>query len=138
MSYDLMVFEKYKAPAVRKEFMVWYEKQTEWSEEHDYQTISVASPSLKNWFMEMIEKFPPMNGKYTPNLDPFDESEAEDLERHSVDYSIGRDMIYAAFSWSVAEEAYEQMRSLAQKHGVGFFDVSGEKSEIILPDGTMI
>ena len=74
MSYDLMVFEKSKAPAVRKEFMVWYEKQTEWSEEHDYQTISVASPSLKNWFMEMIEKFPPMNGKYTPNLDPFDEN----------------------------------------------------------------
>ena len=88
--------------------------------------------------MEMIKKFPPMNGKYAPNLDPLDESEAEDLERHSVGYSIGRDMIYAAFSWSVAEEAYVQMRSLAQKHGVGFFDVSGEKSEIILPDGTMI
>lgn len=88
--------------------------------------------------MEMIKKFPPMNGKYAPNLDPLDESEAENLERHSVGYSIGRDMIYAAFSWSVAEEAYVQMRSLAQKHGVGFFDVSGEKSEIILPDGTMI
>ena len=79
-----------------------------------------------------------MNGEYAPNLDPLDEAEAEDLERHSVDYSIGCDMIYAAFSWSVAEEAYEQMRSLAQKHGVGFFDVSGEKSEIILPNGSMI
>ena len=110
----------------------------EWTEEHDYQTIGVSSPSLQNWFMEMTEKFPPMNGEYTPNLDPLDEAEAEDLERHSVDYSIGRDMIYAAFSWSVAEEAYEQMRSLAQKHGVGFFDVSGEKSKIILPDGTII
>lgn len=118
--------------------MVWYEKQTEWNEKHDYQTISVASPSLRNWFMEMIEKFPPMNGEYAPNLDPLDESEAEDLERHLVDYSIGSNIIYAAFSWSVAEEAYEQMRYLAQKHGVGFFDVSGEKSNIILPDGTII
>ena len=62
MSYDLMVFEKSQSPTIRKEFMVWYEKQTEWNEKHDYQTISVASPSLRNWFMEMIEKFPPMNG----------------------------------------------------------------------------
>ena len=29
MSYDLMVFEPAKAPAARKEFMAWYEKQTE-------------------------------------------------------------------------------------------------------------
>lgn len=32
MSYDLMVFEKTKAPATKKEFMAWYEKQTEWGE----------------------------------------------------------------------------------------------------------
>lgn len=138
MSYDLMVFEKSQSPTIRKEFMVWYEKQTEWNEKHDYQTISVASPSLRIWFMEMIEKFPPMNGEYAPNLEPLDESEAEDLERHLVDYSIGSNMIYAAFSWAVAEEAYEHMRYLAQKHGVGFFDVSGEKSDIILPDGMII
>ena len=55
-----------------------------------------------------------------------------------LDYSIGHDIIYAAFSWSVAEEAYEQMLSLAKKHDVGFFDVSGENGDIILPDGTMI
>lgn len=48
MSYDLMVFEKTKAPVTRNEFIAWYEKQTEWSEDHDYQNISVSSPSLKN------------------------------------------------------------------------------------------
>lgn len=138
MSYDLMVFEKTKAPATKKEFMEWYEKQTEWGEDHDYQTISVSSPALQNWFMEMKEKFPPMNGEYAPNLDPLDEDEAEDLEQHMVDYSIGHDVIYAAFSWSVADEAYELMRSLAQKHQVGFFDVSADVGDIILPDGTMI
>ncbi len=30
MSYDLMVFEKSKAPATKKNFMSWYEKQTQW------------------------------------------------------------------------------------------------------------
>ena len=103
MSYDLMVFERTKAPTTKKEFMAWYEKQTEWEEEHDYQTISVSSPALQNWFMEMKEKFPPMNGEYAPK-----------------------------------DEAYELMRSLAQKHKVGFFDVSGDDGDIILPDGIMI
>lgn len=55
-----------------------------------------------------------------------------------VDYSIGYDVIYAAFSWSVAEEAYGLMRALAQKHKVGLFDVGADEGDIILPDGTMI
>jgi len=93
--------------------MAWYEKQMEWEEEHDYQTISVSSPALQNWFMEMKEKFPPMNGEYAPNDDALDDD--ENLELHMVDYSIGYNVIYAAFSWSVADEAYELMRSLAQK-----------------------
>lgn len=136
MSYDLMVFEKTKAPATKKEFIQWYEKQTEWEEEHDYQTISISSPALQNWFMEMKETFPPMNGEYAPSIESIDED--ENLERHTVDYSIGYDIIYAAFSWSVVDEAYELMRSLAKKHNVGFFDVSSDKGDIILPDETMI
>lgn len=138
MSYDLVVFEKSKAPTTKKEFMAWYEKQTEWDEAHDYQTIGVSSPALQNWFMEMKDKFPPMNGEYAPNLDPLDEDEAKDLEQHTVEYSIGYNIIYAAFSWSVADEGYELMRSLAQKHKVGFFDASADDGDIILPDGTMI
>lgn len=136
VSYDLMVFEKTKAPAAKKEFMAWYEKQVEWGEEHDYETIGVSSPALQNWFMEMKETFPPMNGEYAPAPELLDEEEG--LESYMTDYSIGREVIYAAFSWSVAEEAYELMRSLAQKHKVGFFDVSSDDGDIILPDGTMI
>lgn len=37
-----------------------------------------------------------------------------------------------------ADEAYKRMRSLAQKYNVGFFDVSMDDGDIILPDGTMI
>ncbi len=136
MSYDLMVFEKTKAPTTKKEFLEWYEKQVEWSEEHDYQTISVSSPALQNWFMEMKEVFPPMNGEYAPPLELLDED--KNLEHYMTDYSIGRDIIYAAFAWLVAEEADEQMRSLAQKHNVGLFEVSADDGEIILPDGTRI
>ncbi len=136
MSYDLMVFEKTKAPASKKEFMAWYEKQAEWGEEHDYETIGVSSSALQNWFMEMKETFPPMNGEYAPASELLGED--ENLESHMTDYSIGRDVIYAAFSWSVADEAYALMRGLAQKHSVGFFDVSADDGDIILPDGTMI
>ena len=136
MSYDLMVFEKTKTPATKQEFMAWYEKQVEWGEEHDYDTVRVTSVALQNWFMEMKETFPPMNGEYAPDPKLLDTD--ENLERHMADYSIGQDMIYAAFAWSVADEAYERMRCLAKKHGVGFFDVSAENGDIILPDGTRI
>ena len=130
-----MVFEITKAPKTKKEFMAWYDKITEWEEEHDYETVSVTSPALQNWFMEMKETFPPMNGEFAPDDEAMEND--EDLESRLTDYSISYDSVYAAFSWSLAEEAYETMRRLAQKHGVGFFDASGD-GDIILPDGMMI
>ena len=135
MSYDLMVFEKSVAPNNRKDFMEWYKKQTEWSEDHGYDDPSVTSPALKNWFAEIEKTFPPMNG---PNA-PTDE-EIDDMENESylTDYSIGQEVIYASFSWSLTEEAYEKMKLLALKHGVGFFDVSTDDGEIIFSDGIKI
>lgn len=130
MSYDLMVFEISKAPAEKKEFMAWYEKQVEWDEDHDYQSVKVASPALQSWFSEMKNTFPPMNGDGSPTADMLKKDES--LASHMTDYSIGREMIYAAFAWSVAEEARQKMRVLAQKHKVGFFDVSGG-GDILLP-----
>lgn len=135
MSYDLMVFEITKAPKTKKEFMDWYDRQTEWAEEHDYETVGVTSPALQKLFMEMKDTFPPMNGKFAPEEEAI--ANDEDLESRLTDYSIGYNVIYAAFSWSVADEAYEKVRTLAQKHGVGFFDASGD-GDIILPDGTSI
>lgn len=136
MSYDLMVFEKKKAPQTKKDFLDWYEQQIEWNEDHDYQTIQVSSPALQNWFMEMKDTFPPMDGEYAPDPDLLDED--EDLELHTVEYSIGHDVIYISFSYSTMEEAYELTRKLATKHDVGFFDVSSEDGDIILPDGTIL
>ena len=124
MSYDLMVFEVSAAPKTKKEFMAWYGAQTEWSEDHSYQDHSVTSEPLQNWFKEMIEYFPPMNGPLA----------SDDVDDPKVtDHCIGNSVIYSAFSWSVAEEAYPKMRELAIKHSVGFFDVSTDNGEILFP-----
>lgn len=135
MSYDLMVFEKTKVPNKKTEFMKWYEEQVEWKEDHNYDSIEVTSANLKNWFMDMIKIFPPMNGEFAPDDDAIDDD--EELENHLADYSIGKTVIYAAFAWSVAEEAYESMLKLALKHDVGFFDVSGS-GDIILSDNNKL
>ena len=135
MSYYLMVFEPSHAPTTKRDFLAWFERQAEWSEDHDYDSADVTTPALKSWFMEMKETFPPLNGEFAPDNERI--AEDENVEKHLVDYCIGRSLIYAAFGWSAAEEAYALTRKLAQKHGVGFFDVSDE-ANIILPDGSLM
>lgn len=135
MSYDLMVFEKTKTPKTKVEFIEWYRTQTKWNEGHDYQNPIVTSLSLQNWYMDMKKTFPPMNGLDAPTDEQLEND--EELEDYLTDYSIGKDMIYAEFTWSQADSAYELTLKLAQKHGVGFFDVSGNE-DIILPDGETI
>ena len=54
MSYDLMVFEKSKAPKTKAEFMKWYEIQTKWSEENNCQICSPENSSFKATFTDMM------------------------------------------------------------------------------------
>jgi len=131
-----MVFEKARAPITKAEFMKWYETQTEWSEDHDYQTPSVSSLTLQNWYQSMKSVFPPMNGIDAPTDEQIEEN--EELENNLADYCIGRDVIYVAFGWSVANKAYELAKQLAKQHNVGFFDVSTDDGDILLPDGTKV
>jgi len=124
MSYDLMVFNPEAVPRARADFMDWYFKQTKWQEGHSYDDPAVCSTELKNWFLDIIETFPALNGPYA----------AEDPDDDTVtDFCIGKDVIYACFSWSVAEKAYEIMKEKAEKHKVGFFDVSAESGDILFP-----
>jgi hypothetical protein len=44
----------------------------------------------------------------------------------TTDYSIARDLIVVAFPGSKGAQAHELTRGLAGKHGVGFFDASGD------------
>lgn len=131
MSYDLMVFEAKKAPKNQKDFLNWYLLQTKWEEDHGYNDPKVSSSNLQNWFLEMIQTFPAMNGPLSPSDEEIDND--ENLEKHLTDYSVGKDIIYAAFNWSLSEEANRKMKELAVKHGVGFYDVSGS-GQIIWPE----
>ncbi len=124
VSYDLMVFDPAVAPRDPSDFEAWYADQTRWAEGHSYDDPAVTSQPLQAWFHEMRGFFPPMNG---PFASPLDNSTV-------TDHCIGRHVIYSAFAWSVAGAAYERMRTLARKHRVGFYDVSGQDGEVLFPD----
>ena len=124
MSYDLMAFEISKAPKEKEKFLKWYDEQTEWGENHDYNDINVSSEKLQNFYKEITKTFPNMNGEDCPDDEEFEKN--PELENYLADYSIGYDVIYIAFSWSKEEEAYNLMKELCEKYQVGFFDVSGE------------
>ncbi len=121
MSYDLMVFSAEAAPKTRAEFMTWYDAQTEWSE-HSYDDPAVTTIELKAWLSDITKIFPDMN---SPDAREDHESDYE------TDYSIGKSVIYIAFSWSLFTEANQLVIRLAEKHQVGLFDASG--TSILFP-----
>lgn len=126
MSYDLMVFDVSAAPKERPGFLEWYDAQTEWEDEAGYEDPARSTPELRAFFMELIQKYPPMNGPFSPETFPEDDSIV-------VDYTIGADLIYLGFAWSKAEQAYNDTFALAAKHGLGFFNVSSETADVWLP-----
>ena len=127
MSYDLLVFDAKVAPLLRDEFLEWYDVETEWEDEEGYDDPQRCTPELRAWFLEMIQKYPAMNGPLAPEDIPEDDSVVSD-------YSLGRHAIYIAFSWSKAEQAFEDTKAMAAKHGVGFFNVSSDTSDVWMPD----
>lgn len=129
MSFDLAVFAPEAAPRDRDAFIAWYFQQTEWNEGHSYDDPAITTPGLRAWFFEMIKAFPAMNGPFAAHLN----EDFEEPPRES-DYSIGKQMIYVGFAWSCADDAYELVRALAEKHKIGFYDVSSEDGEIVFPD----
>jgi hypothetical protein len=131
MSYDLMVFEPTAAPRSHDGFMEWYGRQTEWTEAHSYDDPAVSTVKLRTWFMEIVQAFPPLNGPLSTEQLPEDEASA-------TDYSVGKTVIYCCFAWSKAEQAYDAVFKLAEKHGLGFFNVSSGEEEVWLPkDGKL-
>ncbi|KIP87720.1 hypothetical protein H9654_04155 [Stenotrophomonas sp. Sa5BUN4] len=129
MSYDMMVFDASVAPREATAFIAWYEKQTDWNEDHDHDDPKVAAPALQAWFAEIAEHFPPMNGPLSDDEDDRDEV---------TDYSIAAHVIYGSFADEVAERAHEMVQVLAFQHGLGFFDASSDEAAIVYPDGTVL
>ncbi len=128
MSYDMMVFEASAAPReaalsslVRKADAVERAPRV--------RRPAVSSAALQAWFAEMAQDFPPLNG-------PFEQRRCR--PREVTEYSIGQQVIYGAFAYSVAKRAHGRVQDLDEKHGVGFFDVSADEAAIVFPDGLVL
>ena len=125
MSYDLMVFDPKGPPADREGFLMWYDNQTQWSENHDYNNPDITTPKLRSWFMEMINQYPAMNGPFA----------SDDIDNPKMsDYTIGESIIYVTFAWSQAVSAYQAVFNTAKEYEIGFFDVSSTNGEVWIPD----
>lgn len=133
MSFDLMVFDVDKAPKTKTEFLQWYKEVTDWKEGNMYDDITISSPSIQQWYYEMIKTYPPMNGQFSPTDEELEEIEG--LEERMTDYSIGDSFIYMCFAWSVADKAYDAAVKAAFNSGLGVFYLSAseEDMKIILP-----
>ena len=127
MSYDLVVFDPIVAPQDREKFVHWYRRTATWEDSRDDTVPGRCSPSLKSWFLEMIEIHPALNGPYAKPLglteDPLE-----------ADYCMADHLIYVAFSAS-KPAAYQTSFTLAAKHAVGLFAVSEPSGEVWFPDG---
>ena len=128
MSYDLAVFDKKKAPVHLAEFLKWYEKQTEWEGDYDYNDISHASVNLQRFFEEVKQIFPPMNGEFAPDDQELEDN--PDLEERLCDYCIGEDMIYLSFAYSMSGRAYDIIKRAAVFSDVGFFAPGEEEGPV--------
>ncbi|WMJ71044.1 hypothetical protein [Stenotrophomonas sp. 24(2023)] len=129
MSYDMMVFDATVAPREAVAFIAWFERQARWDEHHGYDDPALSAPALQAWFADIAQVFPPSEGPM---------ADAGQSGAHVTDYSIGQHVIYGAFAFSVAEQAHGLVQDLAEKHGVGFFDVGAEEAAIVFPDGLVL
>jgi hypothetical protein len=127
MSYDLMAFNPAAAPRRRDDFLKWYHSQTESQEPHTYDDPKNVELPLREWLEGFIKDFPPMNGPFAAPDEMIDDP-------HVTDYSMGKNAVYCCFAWSLADEAYQKMKGSTARCGVGFFNVSATKSEIVFPD----
>jgi hypothetical protein len=123
MSYDILVFDPAHAPGEREAFLQWWNAQAEWSEPHPYNDPALTTPSLRAWFMEMIERFPALSGPRAASRD-----------ERTASYCIGYHLIYVAISFD-KQATHERAYELAGKHRLGFFEASSPDGEIWLPGG---
>ena len=125
MSFDLMVFDPASAPRSRKAFLEWdavnRRGDSELPPSNDPESLTLP---LQAWFAEMIKTFPPLNGPLATG----------DVDNPKLtDYGLNRAYVYACFGWSQANAAFEHTVRLAEKHRIGFFNVSSDDSEVWLP-----
>lgn len=128
MSYNILAFDPEATDDAH--FPVWFDDQAEWAEPHSYDNPDVCVPALGAFYRELIARFPPLNGPDSPDDDALDADEG--LEDRLTDYSVGRHVVYAAFGFSVAQEARDLFRRLAARHGLAVAEF-GDRVSITRP-----
>lgn len=132
MSFDVMLFDTQDAPREREVFDQWFHGLNVWEGDLDYNDCRNATPSLQNFYRDIIRIYPSINGPDAPDSAAV-ESDPEMASR-MTDYSIAPRLIYAAFAWSHAQDAEKLIHDLAARHGVGIYHVSTDNA-VIFPDG---
>lgn len=132
MGYYIMVIDSELRFKNSREFLNWYETALKYEDDIDYNDYRHATDNIQQWFMEMKEIARPMNGEFAPP-----EEECDCGEFKEVDYSIGKDFIYADIAYSDAEALAPLAFDMATKYGLTFFDVSGT-SQVFFTDGRIL
>ena len=109
MSYDIMVIDHHPRFKKSKDFLSWYDNVTKWEDEVDYNDYRHATTPLQNWYLEMKDVVPPLNGQFAPANDKLGTGEFPE-----ADYSIAKDAIYVALSYEKVEEVKEAVAQKAE------------------------
>lgn len=126
MSYDICVFNRKRAPIHKNDFLKWYERIMEWNGDSGFDDISVASKELQEWYSFMLKHYPAMNGRDAEESQQcYAKAKGVDVDAaidDSADYSIDNNLIYVAFGYSQAKDAYKLAIGKAKELGLGIFD----------------
>jgi len=118
-----MVFEPGAPPSDREGFLIWFRGTVRLQDGHLTTDPSIASPALRAWYRDMKTVYAPVSGPDVPA------DFAGDDERNT-DYRFADSAIFARFGWEVSRKAYRKAMKLAQLHGLGLFDASGDTAAV--------
>ncbi|GAA4893468.1 hypothetical protein GCM10025789_08320 [Tessaracoccus lubricantis] len=118
MSYDIAVFDPANAPRDDDAFVAWFQQQTAADDDPDAGTVA-----LRNWFADFSGHFPAVNGPYA------------DSDDGTTTYGFGRAVTRASCPDDEADKAARAGRSLAAKHGVGFYNANSGEERLFFPGG---
>ncbi|MBQ7683407.1 MAG: hypothetical protein IJT48_02865 [Bacteroidaceae bacterium] len=152
MDFDICVFSRDKAPREPNAFLAWFDKQVERyfrDSDNDCDDISVCTPDMQHWYMQMLSHFPALGGRdslssqeaFIQTLGDVDEDEAEArVDEVLVNYVIAPDLIYIMGNWDLVDRLYALSREAAFECGLGFYDFLfnrvyfSETETMLMPD----
>ena len=132
MSFDVAIFDMQATGiTTRADFTQWYEKFTDWTAGRDYDTAEGSTEPIAGFFEAISQTYPSMNSTLADEDDSFFD------DPKVTDYSVGIDGIYAAVSYSQAEEFLAEVMKLAPQFEVGLC-LNGDPEALATPDGNLI